>query len=358
MITDYSVFLEATPEEIYQDWLNYIQTRDPLLKDTSTATFNSILAEAIASQFWIYLQLLKQKIEDSSILTATGAALSAIVLAQLPEGRQPGTKATGVMKFTRPTPALYDITIPAGTLCGMRSEAGTLVQFQTTSEVILETGETMAYAPASALNVGIEGNVSTGTVTIMLTPVVGIASCTNDAPFEGGTAEEADEDLRNRALYTIWVPGKATVPLITEHVAGVEGVREVKVETLGQGDVLMVVDSGGGTLDPETTIGDMIEENLAAGCTAPGVLGASLRVSGDTFQIGDCSGAQVWVRTLQFMPEEVVVPFIYQTPEGVNQNGTITLPAGSPAGHTAKATLASEEALAAKIISSSYIGRE
>jgi len=356
MVVDFASFLEMSATDIYNDWISYIQSRDPALKDTGKATFNSILAEAVASQFWVYLQLLKKKVEDSSILTATGSALSAIVLAMLPEGRYAGTKASGALKFSRGTAATYDITIPAGTLCAMTSEDGQQIKFQTTEATTLLTGATSAYAAAEALNAGNDGNVDTGTITIILTPIIGITNCTNDAPFTGGTDQEADEDLRKRALYTIWVTGKATVPLVQEHVAGVEGVREVKVETLGQGDVLLVVDSEGGVAEPEAAIGDMIEENLAAGCTAPGVLGASLRDAADSFQIGDCSGGQVWVRTLQFLAEETVVPFVYQTPGGVNQNGTITFPAGSVAGYTAKATLAAEDALAAKILSSSYAG--
>lgn len=235
----------------------------------------------------------------------------------------------------------------------MSSEAGEFVEFQTTGAAIMATGATMAYAPARALNVGINGNVDADKITIIRTPIVGITNCTNDNPFEGGTLEESDEALRTRALYTIWVPGKATVPLVQEHLAGVEGVREVKVETLGQGDVLLVIDA----IDADTQdLEDMILKNLAAGCTAPGVLGASLRDSGDEFQIGDCVGAPVWVRTLQFLPDAVVVPFVYQTPEGVNQNGTITLPAGSIPGYTARATLAAEDSLAAKILSSTYAG--
>jgi len=199
MAVDYSEFLDMSALDIYNDWLAYIQTRDALLKDASTATFNSILAEAVASQFWIFLQLLKLKVEDSSILKATGAALSAIVLAMLPEGRQAGIKAAGALKFSRPTPALYDIVIPAGTLCGMRSEAGPLIKFQTTEAATMLTGQTLAYAAAEALTAGIEGNVATGTVTIMLQPIIGISACTNDAPFTGGTNQESDEDLRKRA---------------------------------------------------------------------------------------------------------------------------------------------------------------
>ena len=100
MTVDFTEFLDMTAEELDEDWLNFITTRDPLLQDTSAATFNSILAEAVASEFWIFLQLLKQKVKDSSVLTAEGDALSQVVLAPLPEGRYPGTRAEGVLMFS------------------------------------------------------------------------------------------------------------------------------------------------------------------------------------------------------------------------------------------------------------------
>jgi len=80
MTVDFTEFLDMTAEELYDGGLNYITTRDSMLQDTSVATFNSILAEAVASEFRIFFQLLKQKVKDSSVLTAEGDALSAIVL--------------------------------------------------------------------------------------------------------------------------------------------------------------------------------------------------------------------------------------------------------------------------------------
>ena len=353
MVTDFTEFLDMTAEELYEDWLNYITTRDPLLQDTSAATFNSILAEAIASEFWIFIQLLKQKVQDSSILTAEGDALSAIVRSMLPEGRQPGTRATGVLVFSRPSDAPSDILIPEATICAAVDEEGKLVQFQTDEDVTLSAGQRQAYADATAIEAGEAGNVSIGAVTIIRTPVVGISSCTNDAAFSGGTDQESDTDLRERALYTIWVNGRATIPLMEEHIDGVAGVREAHVETLGQGDVLLVIDASG---DIEQDIDDMVLDNLAAGCTAPGVLGASLRDGASSFEIGDCSGAPVWVRNLQFTALTVEVPFTYQEPNGATKDGTAIIPGGSPAGTTVQAALDAEFPNAVKILGSTYAG--
>ncbi|MDD1761386.1 MAG: baseplate J/gp47 family protein [Methanothrix sp.] len=77
----------------------------------------------------------------------------------------------------------------------------------------------------------------------LLKKVVVITSCTNDAAFSGGTDQESDTDLRERALYTRWVNGRATIPLMVERIDAIAGVREAHVETLGQGDALIVIDA-------------------------------------------------------------------------------------------------------------------
>ncbi len=353
MVATFTEFLDMGPEELYSDWLDFISSRDPLLKDTSVATFNSILAEAVACEFWIFLQLLKQKVKDSSVLTAEGDALSKIVLSMLPGGRQAGTRATGVILFTRPSAAPSDITIPAGTICAASSGTGSLIEFATDEAVVLAAGQTSAYVEATAISAGSAGNVSAGTIQTIRTPVLGISSCSNDAPFTGGTDQESDTDLRERALYTIWVNGRATIPLMEEHIDGIAGVREVHVETLGQGDVLIVVDA------EDTLINDidtMVYENLAAGPTACGVLGANIRDGANVFEIGDCSGAPVWVRTLQFCAVSVEIPFTYQEPGGTTKNGTVTIPAGSMPGAAVQATLDESYPEAIKILGSTYAG--
>jgi hypothetical protein len=100
----------------------------------------------------------------------------------------------------------------------------------------------------------------------------------------------------------------------------------------------------------------MLLDNLAAGCTAPGVFGASIRNGANVFQIGDTSGAPIWVRTLQFTAVAVVVPFTYPEPNGTTQDGTAPIPGGSPAGTTIKATLDVEFPEAIKILGSTYAG--
>jgi hypothetical protein len=216
------------------------------------------------------------------------------------------------------------------------SDSGSLIEFQTDEIAVLSTGTTSAYFEATAIVAGTTGNVSTGAISIIRTPIVGISSCTNDAAFSGGTDQESDTDLRERVLYTIWVNGRATIPLMEEHINAIAGVREAHVETLSQGDALIVIDAEDELIND---IDEIVRANLAAGCTAPGVLGASIRYGASSFEIGDCSGAPVWVRNLQFTTVTVEVSFTYQEPNGATKDRTVIIPGGSPAGVTVQASL-------------------
>ena len=63
------------------------------------------------------------------------------------------------------------------------SDSGSLIEFQTDEVVVLSAGNTSAYIEATAIMAGTAGNVSTGAISIIRTPVVGISSCINDAAF-------------------------------------------------------------------------------------------------------------------------------------------------------------------------------
>ena len=212
----YTDLLDATAEEIMWDWLEFMEARDPRLRDTSVYTFNRVFAEGVAVQFWTFVQLLKQKEADSGILTAEGNALDAVVADRLPAGRLEGTFAEGIVKFSRGSVATYDVPIPAGTRVAAVGEDGEMLYFVTIADTTILTGETYGYAYAEAEQAGIAYNIGTGDITILATARVGVQGCTNDAPFTGGTDRETDDELRARAIYTIWVPGRATVPIVTE----------------------------------------------------------------------------------------------------------------------------------------------
>jgi uncharacterized phage protein gp47/JayE len=112
--------------------------------------------------------------------------------------RRSGVKATGVLRFLVEEAGTTDLPIEAGTVC---MTAG-LTAFETTQDGVLAAGQTYVDIPAQAAEPGAGGNVGAGTVLSLSLPPVGIAACTNPAPFTGGTDEEDDETLRGRILAT------------------------------------------------------------------------------------------------------------------------------------------------------------
>ena len=349
----YTELLDATAEEIMWDWLEFMEARDPRLRDTSVYTFNRVFAEGVAVQLWTFKELLKQKVLDSGVMTATGTALDAVVADRLPAGRHPGTYAEGIVKFSRDSVATYDILIPKGTRVAAIGEGGEYRYYVTTDDTTIPIGERYGYAHAEAEEIGIAYNVGPAAINIMVSARAGVQGCTNDAPFTGGTDRESDDEFRARAIYTIWVPGRATIPLVTERLTAISGVREARAVTVEMGDVLLVIDAN---VSLVSEIEEVIYDNLAAGITAPGVLGAELRAPPaiHQFQVADCSGAYVWARPREYIPDETVISFTYLTPGGASEIGSVTIPAGTPRGTAIKA--GTQEHLAAAVTSSTYAG--
>ena len=116
--------------------------------------------------------------------------------------------------------------------------------FATTQDGVLAAGQTQVDLPAQAVEPGPGGNVPAGTVQTMSVAPVGIAACTNPAPFTGGRAAEGDEALRERVLATYrQLPNGANKAYYAQQALGVEGVTAVTVlpKARGLGTVDVVV---------------------------------------------------------------------------------------------------------------------
>jgi len=187
---------------------------------------------------------------------ATGESLDRVV-ALLGIRRKQATRATGIVTFSRSTPATSDITIPAGTRVATSDES---VVFQTTEAVILQTGQTQAEAPIEAVEPGAKGNVPANTITKLVDPISGIESVTNPEPTTGGRDVETDEELRYRAIK--YAPyAKATIHSIKSALLQIEGVTDVNVqEDLANHKVIVTIAGG-----PDDEISQTIEDVRPAG---------------------------------------------------------------------------------------------
>jgi len=209
-----------------------------------------------------------------SLYTATGSDLDYFVRDRLVEGRLQGVKARGELTFGRRTPAPYNIVIPERTLCIAPSVFGS-VAFETTEEVTLFANETQAVVEAEAVEAGEKGNVAPNLINIMPQPIPGIDYVYNQLAFAGGEDQETDEELKDRYIYSITLPGRATQNLVEQHIKDYPGARQAIVTTLSPGEVMIIVDCSN-VQEAVDSVSGLIEENIAAGIISIGCIAAKI----------------------------------------------------------------------------------
>lgn len=119
--------------------------------------------------------------------------------------RIPAQRAQGSVTFTRPddaSAASTSLVIAPGTQ--VVAQTNPLVYVQTMVSAVMAPGITSAAVPVQAVNAGPRGNVAAGLLTTMVSGTLGITSVTNLAALTGGTAEESDEELRERFKRTVF----------------------------------------------------------------------------------------------------------------------------------------------------------
>ncbi len=179
--------------------------------------------------------------------------------------------ATGTVEKGNPlmvvgTPGSH---FPAGIIVATPADFATdtpSIEFITTTEVALDE-HGIGFADIEAAVPGKSGNVPAGSISILVKPVSGIISVTNNLPTSGGLDDEEDDFLKERifeecqkeegdgnlADYIIWAQE-------------VPGVGNVVVDPLwqGEGTVRVVILGLDGREAPQTTI-DAVQEHLDPG---------------------------------------------------------------------------------------------
>ena len=182
-------------EEIYQEMLDCFAQRTGL--EAAESCDLAVRFYAVAAQVYALYAQADWVLRQCFPQTAAGSCLDSH--AQLRGlSRKQATAAEGSIRFSVARAADTDRPIPAGTVCMTPG----LIRFETAQAAVLEAGASWVDVPARALTPGSAGNVPAGAVTAMAAAPVGIAACTNPAPFAGGGDEEGDEGLRQRVLST------------------------------------------------------------------------------------------------------------------------------------------------------------
>ena len=130
--------------------------------------------------------------------TAIGTYLEAHA-AQRGLSRKSGTYARGNVIFNAMAEEHEDIPIPAGTVVCTSED---MRRFVTVEDAVLTAARQSVSVGAVAEQPGSAYNAKVRKISIIVTPVLGIGSVTNNAKFTGGSDDESDEALRERIIDT------------------------------------------------------------------------------------------------------------------------------------------------------------
>ena len=206
----------------YVELLNAIEYKArELFGDRANLTVRSPLGLFLRVFAWI-LNILFSLMEDvynsRFVDTAVGTSLynlgKAIGLSLLP-----AQKATGYVTFT----GTAGTVIPSGFL--VKTVAG--LQYAVMTEGRIESSGTVTL-PVQAVDTGSDYNASAGTVTEIVNPLDGVASCSNSAAVDGGRGRETDEEFRDRYYQSVDYAGGVNADAISgELLQNVEAIYSV-----------------------------------------------------------------------------------------------------------------------------------
>jgi uncharacterized phage protein gp47/JayE len=113
--------------------------------------------------------------------------------------RQTARRASGFVIFSRKTPAVSPVFIPAGTqVATVSSSVSSQVLFTTVADGVIPENGTFTEVPVEATIPGEIGNVTANRITRILTQISDISSVNNPTSTTGGVEQETDDQLKVR----------------------------------------------------------------------------------------------------------------------------------------------------------------
>ena len=227
------------------------------------------LLEAFAVGLYALLEEQYESTRIAFISTSYGTWLDKI--GELPFINLPrieGTVSTGEVTFSIEEALSSDLLIPEGTIL-LSSDTG--LEFVTTSDSLISTGETSTNGIVECLTTGADGNVSAESIDTIndITVDLSLVSVSNESALEQGADYEDDEAYRARLLDNVQKYGFGTLGYYKRLCEDVTGVHDVSFTTatgytrkvLVNGDVKPTPDSV--LLDVLTALSDL--SNLVVG---------------------------------------------------------------------------------------------
>ena len=198
------------------------RSAQPVLTDLQTGSVVRTLAETVGLEIARLYAQLEAVYQAGFVDTATGSSLDKVV-ALLGIDRVEGGRAQGEVELRRVEGTRGAINVPAGTRV-MTADGN--VEYETLSPVTLADGQNAIRAVARDL----EPNdpLPAGALTVLPVPIAGVAGVTNPAPTAIATADETDEELRERAKSFLHGSERATLGALRQAVARQQVLADVE----------------------------------------------------------------------------------------------------------------------------------
>jgi uncharacterized phage protein gp47/JayE len=208
------------------------------------------------------------------------------------------------VRVTGTTTDLATQPTKAGQPFGDDERTITLAATPPSSNLIVTYHPKSVTVPVIAVEPGLEGNLGSGSLTVMPTPPRGIdGGVVNEKPLTGGEAVESDDQLRERAKHALERAGNATLNAIRFAVLNVDGVDSVDVrdfsidETIPPGELWVRISTGmPDVVRPQ--VENVVDKTRAAGIKARVTQVSIVTLSGTLYVMPDTAraGADAYAR--------------------------------------------------------------
>lgn len=222
---------EISLSNLVNQMINYYELKlevgESKITDFSEGSEIRNLLEAFAVCVYALMEEQSEATKIAFISTSYGVWLDKI--GELPFINLPrihGNYSVGTVKFTLTSAQDSEFVIPEETIVAC-SNSG--IDFVTTQECIIATGELSEVAPVECLTIGSDGNVQANTIDTVTSDTLNteLLTVTNESKLEAGTDEEDDEEYRTRLLANIRADGFGTLGYYTDLVNAIDGVHDV-----------------------------------------------------------------------------------------------------------------------------------
>lgn len=232
--------------------------------------------------------------------------------------REPGTAATGVVRFTSFTPDNQSATIAVGTPVKTASNIIYDVVEDSTNSAwsaadnayVRPAGTASITVPVQCEAAGTAGNVAAGAICLLGSAISGIDTVTNDAALTNGSDGETDAALRTRFVSYINSRSKATLVAIENAItdASANLIYQVieNVDASGAflpGNVVAFIDDGSGDVSDSVidevyaAIDDVRPAAVSIQVVRPKVVRPPVTMTVSVNSAGDLPTIQTTIRT-------------------------------------------------------------